>query len=59
MIHSWEADLAQSIPQSGAQDVSLQPEDFVVSVSFSSNYIESHTLNLLKGPKEGIPFHCK
>lgn len=35
MIHSWEADLAQAVPQSGCQDVGLQPEDFVVNVSFS------------------------
>lgn len=34
MIHNWEADLAQSTPQSGTQDVNLQPEDFVVNVSF-------------------------
>lgn len=33
-IKSLEADLARSIPQSGTQDVNLQPEDFVVSVSF-------------------------
>ncbi len=33
-IRTWEANLAQSIPQSGTQDVTLEPEDFVVSVSF-------------------------
>lgn len=33
-IKSLEADLARSIPLSGTQDVNLQPEDFVVSVSF-------------------------
>nr|XP_046253083.1 deoxynucleoside triphosphate triphosphohydrolase SAMHD1-like [Scatophagus argus] len=32
MILSWEANLAQTVPLSGAQDVSLKPEDFVVRV---------------------------
>lgn len=43
MIHYWEAQLARTIPQSGAHNAGLQPEDFVVSVSF--NQI---TLNLIQ-----------
>lgn len=36
MLHAWEAELAQSVPQRGATGVTLLPEDFVVSVSFSA-----------------------
>lgn len=42
-ISDWEAQLARTIPQSGAHNAGLQPEDFVVSVSF--NQI---TLNLIQ-----------
>ncbi|XP_029012663.1 deoxynucleoside triphosphate triphosphohydrolase SAMHD1 [Betta splendens] len=52
-IHSWEADLAQAVPLSGATGVALQPEDFVVSV-----------INMDYGMKEKNPinkvhFYCK
>ncbi|XP_037628431.1 deoxynucleoside triphosphate triphosphohydrolase SAMHD1-like [Sebastes umbrosus] len=53
MIHSWEADLARSIPQSGSQDVSLQPEDFVVSVIFLDYGMKE------KDPVNNVRFYCK
>ncbi|XP_074500271.1 deoxynucleoside triphosphate triphosphohydrolase SAMHD1-like [Sebastes fasciatus] len=53
MIHNWEAELAQSIPQSGSQDVSLQPEDFVVSVIFLDYGMKE------KDPINNVRFYCK
>ncbi|XP_037628428.1 deoxynucleoside triphosphate triphosphohydrolase SAMHD1-like isoform X1 [Sebastes umbrosus] len=53
MIHSWEAKLARSIPQSGSQDVSLQPEDFVVSVIFLDYGMKE------KDPVNNVRFYCK
>ncbi|XP_034551820.1 deoxynucleoside triphosphate triphosphohydrolase SAMHD1 [Notolabrus celidotus] len=52
-IHSWEADLATSIPENNPPDICLQPEDFVVNV-----------INLDYGMKEKNPinnvqFYCK
>ncbi|TKS77698.1 Deoxynucleoside triphosphate triphosphohydrolase SAMHD1 [Collichthys lucidus] len=51
--HSWEADLARSTPQSGAQGVSLQPEDFVVNV-ISLDYGMKE-----KNPINNVRFYCK
>ncbi|XP_040914585.1 deoxynucleoside triphosphate triphosphohydrolase SAMHD1 [Toxotes jaculatrix] len=53
MLRSWEADLAQSIPQSGAQDVNLQPEDFVVSVIVLDYGMKE------KNPINHVRFYCK
>ncbi|XP_040009322.1 deoxynucleoside triphosphate triphosphohydrolase SAMHD1 isoform X2 [Xiphias gladius] len=53
MINCWEADLAQSTPQIGAQDVSLQPEDFVVSVIFMDYGMQE------KNPINNVRFYCK
>ncbi|KAM4562221.1 deoxynucleoside triphosphate triphosphohydrolase SAMHD1 [Odontesthes bonariensis] len=52
-IHSWEADLARSIPQSGTQDVNLQPEDFVVRVIFMDYGMKE------KNPINNVRFYCK
>ncbi|XP_072223758.1 deoxynucleoside triphosphate triphosphohydrolase SAMHD1 [Leuresthes tenuis] len=52
-IQSWEADLAQSIPQSGTQDVNLQPEDFIVSVIFMDYGMKE------KNPINNVRFFCK
>ncbi|XP_041859789.1 deoxynucleoside triphosphate triphosphohydrolase SAMHD1 [Melanotaenia boesemani] len=52
-IHSWEADLAQAIPQSGHQDVSLQPEDFVVTVIVIDYGMKE------KNPINNVRFYCK
>lgn len=52
-IHRWEADLAQSIPQSGAQDVDLRPEDFLVNVIFLDYGMKE------KNPINNVRFYCK
>lgn len=52
-IHSWEADLAQSVPQSGSQDVELQPEDFVVNVIHMDYGMKE------KNPINNVRFYCK
>lgn len=52
-LHDWEADLAQSIPQSGSQDVILQPEDFVVNVIFMDYGMKE------KNPINNVRFYCK
>lgn len=52
-IHSWEADLAKSIPQSGSHDVDLQPEDFVVSVIMMDYGMKE------KNPINNVRFYCK
>ncbi|KAF1390394.1 hypothetical protein PFLUV_G00057590 [Perca fluviatilis] len=52
-IRSWEADLARAIPQSGAQDVRLQPEDFVVNVIFMDYGMKE------KNPINNVRFYCK
>ncbi|XP_017270422.1 deoxynucleoside triphosphate triphosphohydrolase SAMHD1 isoform X2 [Kryptolebias marmoratus] len=52
-LHSWEADLARSIPQSGSQDVSLQPEDFVVNVIVMDYGMKE------KNPINNVRFYCK
>uniref|UniRef100_A0A3Q1HHM7 Deoxynucleoside triphosphate triphosphohydrolase SAMHD1 n=1 Tax=Anabas testudineus TaxID=64144 RepID=A0A3Q1HHM7_ANATE len=53
MIQSWNADLAQSVPQSGAQDVILQPEDFVVNVIVMDYGMKE------KNPINNVRFYCK
>ncbi|XP_076596618.1 deoxynucleoside triphosphate triphosphohydrolase SAMHD1-like [Chaetodon auriga] len=53
MIHSWEAVLAKTVPQTGAQDVSLQPEDFVVSVILMDYGMKE------KNPINNVRFYCK
>ncbi|XP_031172324.1 deoxynucleoside triphosphate triphosphohydrolase SAMHD1 [Sander lucioperca] len=52
-IRSWEADLARSIPQNSAQDVRLQPEDFVVNVIFMDYGMKE------KNPINNVRFYCK
>ncbi|XP_005940298.1 deoxynucleoside triphosphate triphosphohydrolase SAMHD1 [Haplochromis burtoni] len=52
-IKSLEADLARSIPQSGTQDVNLQPEDFVVSVIVMDYGMKE------KNPINNVRFYCK
>ncbi|XP_070695451.1 deoxynucleoside triphosphate triphosphohydrolase SAMHD1 isoform X2 [Pempheris klunzingeri] len=52
-IHSWEADLAQSIPQGGVQSANLQPEDFVVNVIFMDYGMKE------KNPINNVRFYCK
>uniref|UniRef100_A0AAX7TFE0 Deoxynucleoside triphosphate triphosphohydrolase SAMHD1 n=1 Tax=Astatotilapia calliptera TaxID=8154 RepID=A0AAX7TFE0_ASTCA len=52
-ILSLEADLARSIPQSGTQDVNLQPEDFVVSVIVMDYGMKE------KNPINNVRFYCK
>ncbi|TNN49460.1 Deoxynucleoside triphosphate triphosphohydrolase SAMHD1 [Liparis tanakae] len=52
-ILSWEAALAHSILQSGAQDVRLQPEDFLVSVIDMDYGMKD------KNPVNNVHFYCK
>lgn len=52
-IRSWEADLAKSIPRSGPQDVSLQPEDFIVNVICMDYGMKE------KNPINYVHFYCK
>lgn len=52
MIHSWEADLAQSVPQ-GSQNAELQPEDFVVNVIHMDYGMKE------KNPINNVRFYCK
>ncbi|XP_029291592.1 deoxynucleoside triphosphate triphosphohydrolase SAMHD1-like [Cottoperca gobio] len=52
-ILSWEEHLAASVPQSGAQEVSLQPEDFVVSVILLDYGMKE------KNPINNVRFYCK
>lgn len=51
-IHSWEADLAQSVPQ-GSQDTKLHPEDFVVNVIHMDYGMKE------KNPINNVRFYCK
>ncbi|XP_037540025.1 deoxynucleoside triphosphate triphosphohydrolase SAMHD1 [Nematolebias whitei] len=53
LIHSWEAELAQSIPHCRSQDVSLQPDDFVVSVIVMDYGMKE------KNPINNVRFYCK
>uniref|UniRef100_A0A4W6DEZ8 SAM domain and HD domain 1 n=1 Tax=Lates calcarifer TaxID=8187 RepID=A0A4W6DEZ8_LATCA len=53
MIHNWEAELAQTIPQSGAYDVNLKPEDFVVNVIVMDYGMKE------KNPVNNVRFYCK
>ncbi|KAF3696974.1 Deoxynucleoside triphosphate triphosphohydrolase SAMHD1 [Channa argus] len=53
MIESWEADLAHLVPQSGAQDITLQSEDFVVSVIDLDYGMKE------KNPINSVRFYCK
>ncbi|KAF7659906.1 hypothetical protein LDENG_00291200 [Lucifuga dentata] len=52
-IKSWEADLAQSVPQSSVQDVQLQPEDFLVRVIVMDYGMKE------KNPVNNVRFYCK
>ncbi|XP_070766298.1 deoxynucleoside triphosphate triphosphohydrolase SAMHD1-like [Enoplosus armatus] len=52
-IQRWEGDLARSIPQTGAQDVNLQPEDFIVSVIVMDYGMKE------KNPINNVHFYCK
>ncbi|KAM6929985.1 deoxynucleoside triphosphate triphosphohydrolase SAMHD1 isoform 2-T2 [Lycodopsis pacificus] len=53
-IQSWEASLARSVPQSGAQDVvCLQPEDFIVNVIDMDYGMKE------KNPINSVRFYCK
>ncbi|XP_068604146.1 deoxynucleoside triphosphate triphosphohydrolase SAMHD1 [Brachionichthys hirsutus] len=52
-LHSWEADLAKTIPQSGSHDVTLLPEDFVVEV-INMDYGMKE-----KDPINNVRFYCK
>lgn len=52
IIHSWEADLAQSVPQ-GSQDTKLHPEDFVVNVIHMDYGMKE------KNPINNVRFYCK
>ncbi|XP_008291875.1 deoxynucleoside triphosphate triphosphohydrolase SAMHD1 isoform X2 [Stegastes partitus] len=53
IVHKWEEELAQSIPQTGSQEASLQPEDFVVSVIFMDYGMKE------KNPINNVRFYCK
>uniref|UniRef100_A0A8C6NS54 Deoxynucleoside triphosphate triphosphohydrolase SAMHD1 n=1 Tax=Nothobranchius furzeri TaxID=105023 RepID=A0A8C6NS54_NOTFU len=52
-IHSWEADLARSVPQSSSHDPNLQPEDFIVSVIVMDYGMKE------KNPINNMRFYCK
>ncbi|KAM9343911.1 deoxynucleoside triphosphate triphosphohydrolase SAMHD1-like [Pholidichthys leucotaenia] len=52
-ISHWEAELARATPQSGSQDVSLQPEDFIVSVIVLDYGMDE------KDPIDNVRFYCK
>lgn len=52
-IHSWEVDLALSIPQTGSQEASLQPEDFVVNVIVMDYGMKE------QNPINNVRFYCK
>uniref|UniRef100_A0A3B3ZVS1 Deoxynucleoside triphosphate triphosphohydrolase SAMHD1 n=1 Tax=Periophthalmus magnuspinnatus TaxID=409849 RepID=A0A3B3ZVS1_9GOBI len=52
LIHSWEEDLAQSVPQ-GSHDAELQPEDFVVNVIHMDYGMKE------KNPINNVRFYCK
>ncbi|XP_061604493.1 deoxynucleoside triphosphate triphosphohydrolase SAMHD1 isoform X1 [Phyllopteryx taeniolatus] len=53
MLHAWEVDLAKSIPQMGALDVTFVPEDFVVSV------IQMDYGMKKENPIDNMRFYCK
>ncbi|XP_061667954.1 deoxynucleoside triphosphate triphosphohydrolase SAMHD1 [Syngnathoides biaculeatus] len=53
MLHAWEANLAKSIPQTGALAVTLLPEDFVVSV------IQMDYGMKKENPIDNMRFYCK
>uniref|UniRef100_A0A1A8G7D5 Deoxynucleoside triphosphate triphosphohydrolase SAMHD1 n=2 Tax=Nothobranchius korthausae TaxID=1143690 RepID=A0A1A8G7D5_9TELE len=52
-IHSWEADLARSVPQSSSHNANLQPEDFIVSVIVMDYGMKE------KNPINNMRFYCK
>ncbi|XP_070825444.1 deoxynucleoside triphosphate triphosphohydrolase SAMHD1-like [Chaetodon trifascialis] len=52
-IRSWEAVLANTVPQTGAQGVRLEPEDFVVSVILMDYGMKE------KNPINNVRFYCK
>nr|XP_019952005.1 PREDICTED: deoxynucleoside triphosphate triphosphohydrolase SAMHD1 [Paralichthys olivaceus]XP_019952006.1 PREDICTED: deoxynucleoside triphosphate triphosphohydrolase SAMHD1 [Paralichthys olivaceus] len=52
-IKDWEKELAKSIPQTGAQDVNLQPDDFIVSVIPLDYGMKD------KDPINDVRFYCK
>ncbi|XP_077369629.1 deoxynucleoside triphosphate triphosphohydrolase SAMHD1 [Festucalex cinctus] len=52
-LHAWEADLAESVPQTGALAVTLLPEDFVVSV------IQMDYGMKQENPIDNMRFYCK
>ncbi|XP_034063432.1 deoxynucleoside triphosphate triphosphohydrolase SAMHD1 [Gymnodraco acuticeps] len=52
-IRKWEEDLAESLRQSGSNDGSLQPEDFVVSVIYMDYGMKD------KNPINNVRFYCK
>uniref|UniRef100_A0A3Q1G5H2 Deoxynucleoside triphosphate triphosphohydrolase SAMHD1 n=1 Tax=Acanthochromis polyacanthus TaxID=80966 RepID=A0A3Q1G5H2_9TELE len=52
-IQSWEVELAQSIPQTGSQEASLQPEDFVVNVIVMDYGMKD------ENPINNVRFYCK
>ncbi|XP_059190172.1 deoxynucleoside triphosphate triphosphohydrolase SAMHD1-like [Centropristis striata] len=53
VLRSWEKELARLVPQSGSQDVELQPEDFVVNVIFMDYGMKE------KNPINNVRFYCK
>ncbi|XP_028265921.1 deoxynucleoside triphosphate triphosphohydrolase SAMHD1 [Parambassis ranga] len=52
-IRSWEAELALSTPQTGPQGVTLNPQDFVVSVIAMDYGMKE------KNPVNNVRFYCK
>lgn len=52
-IHKWEEELANAVPQTGSQDVSLKSEDFVVSVIYMDYGMKE------KNPINNVRFYCK
>ncbi|KAI3357660.1 hypothetical protein L3Q82_016068 [Scortum barcoo] len=53
VIHRWEAALAESTPQSGPQDVTLEPEDFIVNIIVLDYGMKE------KDPINNVRFYCK
>uniref|UniRef100_A0A672J591 Deoxynucleoside triphosphate triphosphohydrolase SAMHD1 n=1 Tax=Salarias fasciatus TaxID=181472 RepID=A0A672J591_SALFA len=54
-IKKWEAELAASVPQSSSQEVDLQPEDFIVTVSA---IVMDYGMKE-KNPINNVRFYCK
>ncbi|XP_077410816.1 deoxynucleoside triphosphate triphosphohydrolase SAMHD1 [Vanacampus margaritifer] len=52
-LHAWEADLAESVPQTGVLGVTLLPEDFLVSVIQMDYGIKQ------ENPIDNMRFYCK